>query len=244
MKITLDNIACFYSGKGQSRSIIREILGVCRGLILIILVIALVACNRPQQASSGGGDNVVTSTPATPAPLKDAGGAVLNLERNRSYDDQNGSDIQREVGTIPLVFSFSNEGPLIVEGTGKLEWTEQANYSYCGFTAKADGTVLVTGLFHFEDCKFDLGITTKYSQPTTSNQAADCTYSLVFSETEFYSQIELYPFSGGFKESMTDGWWTVSTVKLSDLKSDAVQNCEVGELIFTPEVISLSTQTP
>jgi hypothetical protein len=244
MKITYDNISSFHSDKGQRGVFIKGGLGGCRYVLPIILVCALAACNASQKASSSGGDNIASSastTPGTPAPTEDAGGAVLNLRRDRTWEN----DLQYEEGTVPLVFSPSIEGPLLVEGTGKIVWKEEAKYDYCGFTARADGKVTVHGLFYFETCKFSLSITINYSQPTTSDQTADCTYSIVFSETEFTSRIELDPFSPHEKVSMTnDDVWTVSTVTLSDLKSAAVQNCKPSDLIFTPDVITNSTQTP
>ena len=58
-----------------------------------------------------------------------------------------------------------------------------------------------------------------------------------FSETEFSSQIELDPFTDRFKNSITNGWWETTTVKLTELKSDVVTNC------FVPDVIVRSTAT-
>lgn len=228
-----------YSDKGQIGFITRDISITCRWVMLILLIIVLAACNRPQRASSGavGGANS-TGTPGTPIPGGDAGGATLNLERNRITHDPNGTDTQGEKGTIPLVFSTTTEGELIVEGSGKIVWSEKAEFPVCYFTAKADGTVFIRGLFTMADCKFHLTIETKYSQPTTSNQSPDCTTSIQFSETEFSSQVELDPFSGRFNDSITNAWWETSSVTLTDLKSDQVTNC------FVPEVIKRSTATP
>jgi len=236
MKIDRTSI---YSGKSQTKTIIREIPRIFQWVMLIILIIALAACNRPQRASSGAvGDAGVTGTPGTPIPPGDAGGAVLNLQRKREYRDPNGTDTQRELGAVPLVFSNTVEGHLVVEGTGKIVWTEKAEFPVCGFTAKADVAVTVKGLFSLEDCKFHLTIDTKYSPPVTSNQSPDCTAPIHFTETEFSSQIELDPKTGRSKDSIINGWWEISNVMLTDLKSDVVTNC------FVPEVIHRSTATP
>ena len=245
MKTALNNFTCFRSATDQN----AKLPSICRGLILILLVFALAACNLSEKSSSGGGGSSgggdgVTITPPKPTSPQNAGTAVLNMKRIRSYDDPNGSDTQEEIGTVPLVFSPSEEGPLIVEGKGKIQWTEKADYKTCGFTAKADGTVFVRGLFYFTTCKFDLTLDINYSQPTTSDQSPDCTYSVVFSQTEFTSKIELDPFITREIHSMPNDVWDISTVKLTDLKSEPVQTCKVEDFSFSPEVIHQSTKTP
>lgn len=250
MKIIRNNPTSIQASKNQKEIFTMNITSIFRGLIMITMAFALVACNLPQKDSSGGGGSGGssidggTTTPAKPASPKDAGTAVLNMKRIRSYDDPNGSDTQEEVGTVPLVFFNSEEGPLIVEGNGKIQWTEKANYNWCGFTAKADGTVSVRGLFNFTTCKFDLTLIISYSQPTTSDQSPDCTYSVVFSQTEFTSKIELDPVAPREIHSMPNDVWDISTVKLTDLKSEQVQTCEVDDFNFTPEVIERSTKEP
>lgn len=253
MKIMLNNPTSIQPKKNQSEIFNMNITRIFHGLLMISLVFTLAACNLSQKGSSGGGsssssgggtDSNGTSIPGKPASPQDAGTAVLNMNRIRSYDDSNGSDTQEEIGTVPLVFSTSTEGPLIVEGNGKIQWTEKANYNWCGFTAKADGTVSVRGLFNFTTCKFDLTLTISYSQPTTSDQSPDCTYSVVFSQTEFTSKIELDPVSPREIHSMPNDVWDISTVKLTDLKSEQVQTCKADDLNFTPEVIEQSTKVP
>ena len=250
MKTALNNPTSIQAGKKQSEIFNRNIAKICQGFTLIVLVFALAACNLPQKDSSGGGGSSGGSsgdgirTLGKTASPKDAGTAVLNMKRIRSYDDQNGSDTQEDVGTVPLVFSTSKEGPLIVEGIGKIEWTEKASYTWCGFTAKADGTVSVKGLFYFTTCKFDLTLTINYSQPTTSDQSPDCTHSVVFSKTEFTSKIELDPFSTREIHSMPNDVWDISTVKLTDLKSEQIQTCKADDFTFSPEVIEQSTKEP
>ncbi len=78
---------------------------------------------------------------------------------------------------------------------------------------------------------FHLTIATKFSQPTVSNQSGNCTGSVVFTETEFSSRIELDPESTRFKETKKDGWWETTIVKLSDLKSNAVELCFPADVI-------------
>jgi hypothetical protein len=181
---------------------------------------------------------------STPDPLVtpttsgdgDAGGATLNLRRDASYDYSTGSDVQTEEGAIPLVFTKSTEGDLIVEGKGKTDWTEVTTFKGCSYTSKTEGEITVTGLFKEKDCKFHLTIATKFSQPPTTYQDQDpdvCSGSIVFSQTEFSSQIELDPTTSRFTETKEGGWWETTTVKLTDLKSSAVDNC------FAPEVITL-----
>jgi len=237
MKINFVNLTRLKSGKGINGIITRKTLIDRRMLMLFILVFALAACTRPQQASSGAGRSdrsSGTSVPSsTPTPSGDAGGAILNLERSVTFYYPNGSDFQSEVGAIKLEFFKSTEGDLIVEGAGKTEWTEIADLPDCKFTGKAEGKVVVYGLFTKKDCKFHLTIATKFSQPTTSNQSANCTGLIVFSETEFSSQIVLDPTTGRFIETKNqkEAWWEVVSVTLSDLKSDEVKFC------FTPDVI-------
>jgi hypothetical protein len=236
MKFPLNDLTCIYSGKGQTVINTRESSNVFRTVMLIITVIALAACSRPQQASSSLDDSArgasTSDTNLTPTSSGSAGEAVLNLERSVMYFYSTGSDSQREVGAIPLQFSTTTElGDLIVEGAGKTIWTENADFPACKFTGKAEGKVTVTGLFSVEDCMFHLTIATKFSQPTVSNQSGSCTGSIVFSETEFSSQIELDPESTRFKETKKDGWWEVTTVKLSDLKSNAVDLCFTADVL-------------
>jgi hypothetical protein len=88
-------------------------------IALIILIIALAACTRSQQASSGGGGWSQTgSTTATPTSVGD-GGANLKLERSVTYYYPTGTDKQKEVGAIPLKFTETLEGDLLVKGSGK-----------------------------------------------------------------------------------------------------------------------------
>ncbi len=236
MKFTHDNITRILSGKGKISINTREKSKVFRGVMLIILVIALAACKSSQQASSGGDVSArgtsTSDTSSTATPSGNAGRAVLNLDRSVTYYYSNGSDSQSEVGAIPLEFSTTSElGDLVVEGAGKTIWTENADFPVCKFTGKAEGKVTVTGIFSVEECMFHLTIATKFSQPTVSNQSGNCTGSVVFTETEFSSRIELDPESTRFKETKEDGWWETTIVKLSDLKSNAVELCFPADVI-------------
>jgi hypothetical protein len=244
MKFTFNRPTRLSTSMGQIGIVTRKNNGnqVAIMLMLTILVISLAACNLPQKKTLSGGQtgNIVTDTPdqsGTLIPSADAGGAVLNLRRDATYDYPNGSDVQSEAGAIPLVFSKSTEGDLIVEGKGKTEWTEVTNMPGCSYTSKAEGKITVTGVFSKEDCMFHLTIATKFSQPTTTYQDQNpevCSGSIHFTQTEFSSQIELDQSSARFKETKEASWWEMTTVKLSDLKSEEVQNC------FKPEVIERS----
>ncbi len=224
---------------GQIGIIARQVLKSLRWGTLIILVFGLAACTLPQRASSGGeGSPRTTGTPGTStSPSGTAGGAVLNLERNQTYDYPNGSDIQHEVGAIKLEFSKAEEeGFLLVEGAGKTDWTEVTNFSGCSYTAKTEGKVSVTGIFSPNDCMFHLTINTVFSQPTTTYQSQDpdiCSGSIHFTQTEFSSQVVLDPVASQSKETKSTNIRDITTVKLSDLKSDVVDNC------FKPEVITV-----
>lgn len=229
------------TGKNQSEIITGKTRGKHRAviLVLIILAITLTACNLPQKktlsgAQAGNNASEVTDTPTNNA---DAGRATLNLVRNASFDYPNGSDIQSETGAIPLAFSKSTEGDLIVEGKGKTDWKEVTNFPGCSYTSKTEGKVTVTGIFSLNDCKFHLTIATKFSQPTTTYQDQNtdvCSGSIHFTQTESSSRIELDPTSNRVKETKEENWIEYTTVNLSDLKSDVVQNC------FKPEVIEHS----
>lgn len=236
MKTSYEDPIRYHSIKGQVGMISATISIVCRLGLLIMLVFVLTGCNLPRpNSSAAGGVPVKTGTTIanTPAPSSDAGSAVLNLERSVTYYYSNGSDFQQEVGAIPLKFSLTKEdGDLVVEGTGKTKWTETTDLPACKYTAQAEGKVTVTGKFSKEDCLFHLTITTVFSQPvTTYTQSGNCTGSVVFSQTEFTSQIELNQDTGRLKDltNNKEGWWQVSSVTLTDLKSDAVKLC------FTPE---------
>ena len=208
-------------------------------LIMVMLAFALAACNLPQKktlsgAQAGNNASKVTDTPTTNA---DAGSATLNLRRDYSFDKSTQSDVQTEAGAIPLVFSKSTEGNLIVEGKGKTDWTEVTKIPGCSFTAKAEGKITVTGIFSLDDCLFHLTIATKFSQPTTTYQDQDpevCSGSIQFNQPKSSSRVELDPNTNRFKETKETSWWEMTTVSLSDMKSDVVQNC------FKPEVIEHS----
>ncbi|MFN2146311.1 MAG: hypothetical protein ACK2T7_13235 [Anaerolineales bacterium] len=228
------------ASKGVERRSCRPFSHKVARVVLIILVLLLSACSLPRPSSpgaSGGSDSSTPGTTITPtASSGDAGGAVLNLNRSVTYNYPTGQDEQKEVGAIPLVFTKSTEGPLIVEGSGKTEWIEVTNFTGCSYTSKTEGQITVTGLFSKDDCKFHLTIATKFSQPTTSYQSQDpetCSGSVVFSQTEFSSQIVLDPVSGRNKVDADEkaGWYSIAVVTISDLKSDEVEFC------FTPEVI-------
>ena len=241
MKFAFNHLTRITTSKRQTGIVTGETYGNHHVvvLMLIILVIALAACSPPQKKTLSGaqvGNNAsgITDTPTNQA---DAGGAVLNLRRDASFDYPTGSDVQSEEGAIPLVFSKSTEGDLIVEGKGKTEWTEVTNFPGCSYTAKAEGKITVTGIFSEKDCMFHLTIATKFSQPTTTyqDQSPDaCSGSIHFTQTEFSSLIELDPASDRVKETGAGSWWESTTVNLSDLKSEVVQNC------FKPEVIEHS----
>jgi hypothetical protein len=211
-------------------------------LILVIMAMALEACNLPQKkalpaAQPHNNASVTPDQSGTLTSSADAGGATLNLVRNATFDYPNGSDVQNETGAIPLKFSKSTEGPLIVEGKGKTAWTEVTNFPGCRYTSKAEGKITVTGLFTLEDCLFHLTIATEFSQPTTSYQEQDpevCSGSIQFTQTESTSRIELDPATDRFKETKEGNWWEITTVNLTDLKSEVVHNC------FKPEVIERS----
>lgn len=201
-------------------------------MMLIILVLALAACTSSRPGSSGA--QAGASSTGTPDPLPsppadaDAGGATLNLNRHAAYEYATGSDVQSETGAIPLKFTKSAEGDLIVEGQGKTEWVEVTNFSGCSYTSKAEGKITVTGLFTLNDCQFHLTIATKFSQPTTTyqDQSPDqCLGSVKFTQTEFSSQVVLDPATNKSKETKEMNWWEISTVNLSDLKSDVVEKC-------------------
>lgn len=232
MKFTFDDPTHLNWGK----SLMGIIANVCQMMLMIALVFVLAACNLPRPNSSGVGSvSSKTGTPITntSTPSSDAGGAVLNLERSVTYDYSSGSDFQQEVGAIPLKFSKTTEdGDLVVEGTGKTKWTEKTDLPKCKYTVQAEGAVTVTGIFSKEDCLFHLTIATKLSQPvTTYTESGNCTGSVVFSQTEFTSRIELSPDSSRNKEvtNAKEGWWQVSSVKLTDLKSDPVKFCFLPE---------------
>jgi len=232
MKYPFDELTRTFAGKVQVGMIATAISSVCRMGLLIILVLALAACNLPRPISSAAVSVASeTGTPIsnTSTPSSDAGGAILNLERSVTYHYSNGSDFQQEVGKIPLVFSKAEEkNYLLVEGTGKTKWTEKTDLPKCKYTVEADSAVTVTGIFSKEDCLFHLTITTKLSQPvTTYTETGNCTGSVVFSQTEFTSRIELSPDASRNKEitNQKEGWWQVSSVKLTDLKNEEVRLC-------------------
>ncbi len=241
MKFTFGNPKRTCIRQGQKIIPVRQASRVCRWVMLTILIFALAACSYPQQASSGGAGRAnSTDTHATTTPSSgDAGGAILNLQRSVTYTYPTGKDEQKEVGAIPLKFFKSTEGPLIVEGSGKTDWTEVTNFPGCSYTSKTEGKITVTGLFSKEDCKFHLTIATEFSQPTTTYQDQDpdqCLGGIVFSQTEFSSQIVLDPVLGRNKVDADEksGWYSIALVTISDLKSDEVKNC------FIPEVIERS----
>jgi hypothetical protein len=236
MKISYKDPIRYHSVKVQVGMITTMITRVCRIALLITFVIALAACNLPRPNSSAAVSVASeTGTPITntSTPSSDAGGAVLNLERSVTYYYSNGSDFQQEMGKIPLVFSKAEEeNYLLVEGTGKTKWTEKTDLPKCKYTVEADSAVTVTGIFSKEDCLFHLTITTKLSQPvTTYTETGNCTGSVVFSQTEFISRIELSADASRNKEvtNEKEGWWQVSSVKLTDLKNEEVRLC------FTPQ---------
>ncbi len=233
MKISLNDLTRTYKGMGKASINSRENSKIFRNVMVFILVVALAACSRPQQASSGVDGSAGGSDPnSTPTTSGNAGEAVLNLQRELKYYYSPGTDIQTEVGAIPIKFTTTTEtGDLIVEGTGKTIWTEIADLPKCKFTATAEGKVTVTGIFSVEDCKLHLTIATKLSQPTTTNQSAECSTSIVFSQTEFSSQIVLDPQANRFNEIKHDGWWGGSNIKLSDLKSNAVNLCFIADVL-------------
>ena len=244
MKFTPDNSTHIYSKKVRIGIFSRDIPKGLRWVTLIILVFALVACSPSKRALSGAeGDSQAIGTTGTPPKSSGtAGGAVLNLERNQTYDYQNGSDIQHEVGAIKLDFSKAKEeGFLLVEGTGKTDWTEVTNFPGCSYTAKTEGKVNVTGIFSPDDCMFHLTINTEFSQPTTTYESQDpetCSGSIHFTQTKFSSQIVLDPATSISKETKSMNIRETSIIKLSDLKSDEVNNC------FRPVEINRSTPAP
>jgi hypothetical protein len=211
-------------------------------LMMIILAIVLAACNLPQKKTLSGArvandSSVTPDQSGTLTASADAGGATLNLQRNATFDYSNGSDIQTEEGAIPLVFSKSIEGDLIVEGKGKTQWKEVTNFPGCSYTSKAEAKITVRGLFTLNDCKFHLTIESEFSQPTTTYQDQNpetCSGGIKFTQTETSSKVELDPATDRFKETKDGSWWEMTTVKLTDLKSDVVENC------FKPEVIEHS----
>jgi hypothetical protein len=236
MKLLMNDPTRYDSGKVQVGMITTTITRVCRIALLIIFVSALAACNLPRpNSSAAGGITSSTRTPFanTPTTSSDAGGAVLNLERSVTYSYSDGTDFQQEIGAIPLKFFLTTEGgDLVVEGTGKTKWTEKTDLPKCKYTVEAEGAITVTGIFSKEDCLFHLTIATKLSQPvTTYTETGNCTGSVVFSKTEFTSRIELSPDSSRNKEvtNAKDSWWVVSSVKLTDLKSDPVKFCFLPE---------------
>ncbi len=236
MKISYKDPIRYHSVKVQVGMISVTISRVCRLGLLIMLVFVLTGCNLPRpNSSAAGGVPSETGTPIanTTTPSSDAGGAILNLERSVTYHYSNGSDFQQEMGAIPLKFSLTTEdGDLVVEGSGKTKWTEKTDLPGCKYTVEADSAVTVTGIFSKEDCLFHLTIATKLSQPvTTYTETGNCTGSVVFSQTEFTSRIELSPDGSRNKEitNKEEGWWQVSSVKLTDLKSDPVKYCFLPE---------------
>ena len=236
MKLIFTDLNHYDLGKVQIGMITTMITRVCRMALLITFVIALAACNLPRPNSTGAvGVASETGTPIanTTTPSSDAGGAILNLERSVTYHYSNGSDFQQEMGAIPLKFSLTTEdGDLVVEGSGKTKWTEKTDLPGCKYTVEADSAVTVTGIFSKEDCLFHLTIATKLSQPvTTYTETGNCTGSVVFSQTEFTSRIELSPDGSRNKEitNKEEGWWQVSSVKLTALKSDPVKYCFLPE---------------
>ncbi len=94
MKFTFNDITHILSGKGQISINTREKSKVFRGVMLIILVIALAACKSSQQASSGGDVSArgtsTSDTSSTATPSGNAGRAVLNLDRSVTYYYSNG----------------------------------------------------------------------------------------------------------------------------------------------------------
>ena len=205
-------------------------------LFMILLVFSLVGCSLPKKSLSGERSNESASGNSGPLAFNpnDAGGATLNIKRRVTLVDPNGSDEQNESGTVKLIFTSTSGGNLSVEGTGKMKWDEVAKFPACGFTAKADISVSVTGLFMKDDCMFHLTIDKKFSQPTTSNQTADCTYPLKFEKTEFSSRVVVDPeviLSKEVTPNALNPSWELETYQITDLKSDEVQNC------FKPEVI-------
>ncbi len=239
MKYTIDISTRNCTKRSKIGIIASEISMGLRWATLIILVFGLAACKYPQRSSSDAeGSSRGTRSPGTPtSPIGTAGGAILNLDRNQTYDYPNGSDIQHEVGAIKLEFSNGKEeGFLLVEGAGKTDWSEVTNFPGCSYTAKTEGKVSVTGIFSPNDCMFHLTIKTVFSQPTTSYQSQDpetCSGSIHFTQTEFSSKIVLDPVAGQTKETKSTNIRDISTIKLSNLKSDVVDNC------FIPEVITV-----
>ena len=214
-----------------------------RWILLIALAILLASCNTPQKTSPSGNNGAPSANTGPAAqimvtPTVPPGTAVFNYERNIIHDDPNGSNIQKEVATIPLVFSYSTEGPLIVEGSGKINWTDVAKYPVCGFKASADGTMQVSGLFYSESCTFSLRLTYKYSQPTTYDQSPDCNYPLHFDQTEFSTSIHLDTSHAYSNEVKQMNYWDMTTARITNLKSSPIELC------FAPEVINRSTPTP
>jgi hypothetical protein len=241
MKFTFDNLTRTYSSKGQIGMIDRKVSKDRRGvmLILITLVISLVACNRPQQSSSGSNiSSNATSTPGstgTQTPSGYAGGAVLNLERWAYFFG--GDDEQHEVGAIQLKFSESTEENLIVEGTGKTVWTENSRIPNCSYKVKTEGTVTVTGIYDTGECKFDLRINVKLPPSANSyDNSGNCGGTIIFNNPESSERIILNkPYSRS--NEITGGWWQTSNVKVTNISSNIVTGC----LAFTPEVIPKST---
>ncbi|MFL7893629.1 MAG: hypothetical protein AB8I56_16345 [Anaerolineales bacterium] len=213
-----------------------------RWIVLVTLTIVAAACSRPQQTSSIGkgvpGANNGPAGPNTITPSVNPGEAIFNYERNVSHTDPNGSDIQHEVATVPLVFSTSAEGPLIVKGSGNIVWSDVADYPKCGYKATAEGTVQMTGLFYFDTCTFSLTMTYKYSQPYTYDQSPDCTNPLHFDQTEFSTPIKLDSSHSYFNEVKQMNYWDLTTANITDLKSSPIENC------FPVQEINRSTPTP
>jgi len=243
MKFTFNHPTHITTSKRQTGVVAGETYGSHHAvvLMLIILVIALASCSPPQKKSLSGAqaDNNASGITDTPTNQADAGGATLNLLRHASFDYPAGSDVQSEEGAIQLVFSKSTEeGDLIVEGKGKTEWTEVTNFKGCSYTAKAEGKITVTGIFSEKDCLFHLTIATKFSQPTTTYQdqsSNTCLGGIHFNQTEFSSLIELDPDSDRVKETGDGSWWQLSTVSLSDLKSEVVKMCFKPVEIILPK---------
>ena len=228
MKFTFDNLTHTYPSKSHIGIIDKKISRGRRGLmlILIFLVIVLSACSRPKQGTSGAiGGAGATGTPGTPTPSGNAGGAVLNLERSAFF--QGGDDFQREVGTIQLDFSETMEGHLVVEGTGKTVWTEDSKVANCTYKIKTEGTVTVYGLYNVDNCKFELSIDVKLPpSATTYDNSGICGGTIVFNNRESSSQIKLSKPYASSKETPPGGWWQISTVKITDIKSDKVTDCQ------------------
>ena len=242
MKCIFDNPTRIYSSKGQLGIISRVIPRSRRGVILmlIILEIASVSCSRPQQASSGGkGGTQATGTPVSSTPIGNAGGAVLKLERYALFF--NGQDEQHEVGAIQLKFSETTEGPLVVEGTGKTEWSEITTFPNCSYKVKTETTVTVYGLYDLEICEFSLTINVKFPPSATSYEnTGACDGTINFNNQVSSEVIKLHPpFSRSNNSPENSGWWQTSQVEITDITNDKVKNYTNCIVFLTPVPIKI-----